>query len=373
MYYCLDDSLSDARGATCTPRARRENTMAVTARDVAKAAGVSPATASLVFRGKPGVGRETRERVLAIAREMGFEYESKEPAQKTSTILLVIYKRSGQVVGETPFFEELIKGVSDATYLSGYHRLSISYFYAQQSASEQLKSLRSVKCAGIILLATEMLSVDVLQFERLGVPMVILDNWFPSKPMDCVVIDNQHGAWEASRYLISMGHTNIGYLHSKVEIRNFLERKAGWSTAVRGVIETEGNPERFIARVGSTTESAYADMCAYLDTNPDLPTAYFADNDVIAEGCIRALHEHGIRVPEDVSVVGFDDAPMTETIDPPLTTMSVPKAAMGALAVKRLVSLISGETHGEAVRVSVLPKVVERASVRRNDVTLPRR
>ncbi len=347
--------------------------MAVTARDVAKAAGVSPATASLVFRGKPGVGRETRERVLSIARDMGFEYETREPAQKTSTILLILFKRSGQVVGETPFFEELIKGVSDATYRSGYHRLSISYFYAQQSASEQIKSLRSVKCSGIILLATEMLSVDVSQFERLGVPIVILDNWFPTKPMDSVVIDNQHGAWEASRYLISKGHTNIGYLHSKVEIRNFLERRAGWQTAVQGVIETEGNPNRFIARVGSTTESAYHDMLAYLDTNPDLPTAYFADNDVIAEGCIRAMQERGIRIPEDVSVVGFDDAPMTELINPPLTTMSVPKAAMGALAVKRLVSLIQGDTLDVSVRMSVLPKVIERESVKPLEVKLPRR
>jgi LacI family transcriptional regulator len=346
--------------------------MAVTARDVAKAAGVSPATASLVFRGKPGVGRETRKRVLSIARDMGFEYETRVPTQKTSTILLVIYKRSGQVVGETPFFEELIKGVSDATYRSGYHRLSISYFYAQQSASEQIKSLRSVKCSGIILLATEMLSVDVSQFERLGVPIVILDNWFPTKPMDSVVIDNQHGAWEASRYLISKGHTNIGYLHSKVEIRNFLERRVGWHSAVQGVIETEGNPNRFIARVGSTTESAYHDMLAYLDTNPDLPTAYFADNDVIAEGCIRAMQERGIRIPEDVSVVGFDDAPMTELVNPPLTTMSVPKAAMGALAVKRLVTLIQGDTLGEAVRISVLPKVVERESVKPLEVKLPR-
>jgi len=345
--------------------------MTVTARDVAKAAGVSPATASLVFRGKPGVGKETRDRVLAIARELGFEYESKEPSQKTSTILLIIYKRSGQVVGETPFFEQLIKGVSDATYQSGYHRLSISYFYAQESASEQLKSLQSVKCAGIILLATEMRATDVAQFERLGVPMVILDNWFPTKPMDSIVIDNQHGAWQASHYLISKGHINIGYLHSKVEIRNFLERRAGWRTAVQGVIEDGGNPEHFIVRVGSTTESAYEDMLAFLDTNPELPTAYFADNDIIAAGCIRALRERGHRVPEDVSVMGFDDAPSAEHVDPPLTTMDVPKAAMGAQAVRRLVNLIKGETYGEAVRISVLPKVIERQSVLKRNLPLP--
>lgn len=337
----------------------------VTARDVARGAGVSPATVSLVFQGKPGVGQKTRERVFSVAQALGYEYEASSTPQKTSTILLVLYKRSGQILGETPFFEQLMKGVSDSTYQSGYHRLSISYFYAQESASEQIKSLQSVKCAGIILLATEMLSNDVSQFQRLGVPIVILDNWFPTKPLDSIVIDNTHGAWEATRYLISLGHTNIGYLHSRNEIRNFLERKSGWRTAVQGVIENEGNPERYIARVGSTSETAYQDMLEYLDGDPDLPSAYFADNDIIAAGCIRAMRERGIRVPEDISVMGFDDAPNLEHIDPPLTTMSVPKEAMGALAVKRLVSLIRGETHGEAIRIQVLPKVIERESVRR--------
>lgn len=337
----------------------------VTAREVAQEAGVSPATVSLVFRGKPGIGQQTRERVFAVAQRLGFEYEAPSSSQKTNTILLVIYKRSGQIVGETPFFEQLMKGVSDATYQSGYHRLSISYFYAQESAGEQIKGLKSVKCAGVILLATEMLSSDVSQFQRLGVPIVILDNWFPTKPVDSIVIDNSHGAWEATRYLISLGHTNIGYLHSRNEIRNFLERKSGWRTAVQGVIENEGNPNRFIVRVGSTSQTAYQDMLEYLDGNPDLPSAYFADNDIIAAGCIRAMRERGIRVPEDISVMGFDDAPNLEHIDPPLTTMSVPKEAMGAVAVKRLVNLICGDTHGESVRVSILPKVIERGSVRR--------
>ena len=104
--------------------------MAVTARDVAKKAGVSPAAASLVFRGKPGVGDETRERVLAVAREMGFEYSAPSEVRRTSTLQLIIYKKHGKVVSETPFFEQLTKGVSDETYRLGYHRLSISYFYA---------------------------------------------------------------------------------------------------------------------------------------------------------------------------------------------------------------------------------------------------
>lgn len=335
----------------------------VTARDVAKAAGVSPATASLVFRNKPGVGRETREHVLAVARELGFEYDAPAAPRKTSTIQLVIYKQHGRVVADTPFFESLIKGVSDTTYQLGYHRLSISYFYAQQDKDEQLSILRSIKCAGIILLATEMRAGDVSQFEHLGVPIVLLDNWFPTKSLDSIVIDNSRGAWSAVRYLSGVGHKEIGYLHSNTEIRNFLERQEGYLSAMRGLGLTDIDPLHAIVGVGSTMESAYEDMSAYLDEDPYLPTAYFADNDIIASSCIRALEDHGYSVPRDISVVGFDDVSTSALINPPLTTMAVPKTNMGSLAVRRLVDLIQGNTGGEIVRISVQPEIVQRKSV----------
>lgn len=335
----------------------------VTARDVASAAGVSPAAVSLVFRNKPGVGRETRERIIAVAHKLGYQYDAPVAPRKTSTLLLVIYKQHGRVVADTPFFESLIKGVSDATYQLGYHRLSISYFYAQQDKAEQLSSLRSIKCAGIILLATEMRSKDVAQFERLGVSIVLLDNWFPTKSLDSVVIDNTWGAWSAVRYLSSVGHKEIGYLHSTTEIRNFLERQEGYLSAMMSLGTTDIDPKHAIVGIGSTVESAYKDMHEYLDEDPYLPTAYFADNDIIASSCIRALEDHGYSVPGDISVVGFDDVSTSALVNPPLTTMAVPKTNMGALAVRRLVDIINGNTGGEIVRISVQPEIVQRKSV----------
>lgn len=338
--------------------------MKVTARDIAKATGVSPATVSLVFRNRPGVGKETRERIFQCAKEMGFEYASNEIERSTSTILLLVYKRHGQVVGDTPFFEELTKSISDATYKYGYHRLSVSYFYAQENKKEQINALKSVKCAGIILLATEALADDISQFERLGVPIVLLDSWFPSKKLDSVAIDNSRGSWEAVRYFQASGHTNIGYLHCGISIRNFLERQEGFYSAMRSV-DSENRNRLTVVRVGSTIESAYDDMMAYLDTKPALCTAYFADNDIVAAGCMKAFAEHGIIVPDDVSIIGFDDTIYCEMTNPPLTTMVVPKKAMGELSIKRLVELIKGETSGETIRISVLPTVVERKSVSR--------
>lgn len=302
-----------------------------------------------------------------VAEELGFEYDAPSQPRKTSTILLIIYKQHGRVVADTPFFESLIKGVSDMTYKLGYHRLSVSYFYSQENKAEQLSSLRSIKCAGIVLLATEMRATDVTQFEHLGVPIVLLDNWFPTKNLDSVVIDNSRGAWTAVRYLRNMGHTDIGYLHSNTEIRNFLERRDGYIQAMRYFHTSDIDPLHTIVEVGSTMESAYKDMSRYLDGNPYLPTAYFADNDLIAMSCIRALKDHGLRVPEDISVIGFDDVSTAAIADPPLTTMAVPKTNMGAIAVRRLVEHVKGETDGEVVRISVLPEIVQRASVVKPD------
>jgi DNA-binding LacI/PurR family transcriptional regulator len=211
--------------------------------------------------------------------------------------------------------------------------------------------------------STEMRATDVAQFEHLGVPIVLLDNWFPTKNLDSVVIDNSRGAWTAVRYLRNMGHTDIGYLHSRTEIRNFLERKDGYIQAMRYFNTSDIDPRHTIIEVGSTMESAYEDMNRYLDGNPYLPTAYFADNDLIAMSCIRALKDHGIRVPEDISVIGFDDVSTAAIADPPLTTMAVPKTNMGGLAVRRLVEHVKGETGGEVVRISVLPEIVQRESV----------
>lgn len=104
-------------------------------------------------------------------------------------------------------------------------------------------------------------------------------------------------------------------------------------------------------------------MSEYLDEDPYLPTAYFADNDIIASSCIRALEDHGYSVPDDISIVGFDDASTSALISPPLTTMAVPKTNMGALAVRRLVDVIGGNTGGEVVRISVQPEIVQRKSV----------
>lgn len=350
--------------------------MGVTARDVAREAGVSPATVSLVFRNKPGVGAETRSHVLDVAQRLGYVYTSApNPQSKTSTLQFVIYKGAGHVVGDTPFFEAVARGISDEAYRKGYHHVVTTYFYGSQDAAEQVKALASTKCAGIILLATEMRATDIAQFERLGVPVILLDSWFPSKNLDSVIIDNQRAVWKATQYLVKRGHRRIGYLQANSQIRNFLERHDGYVQAMRSLVDRAFDPSSYAIRVGTTESGAYDDMRRWLAAraNPTvererelMPTAFVADNDFVAAGCARALTESGWDVPGDVSIVGFDDLPICEQVEPRLTTMRVPKERMGAIAAQRLADAIE-EGFEETVRVAVVPKLVERDSVTTRD------
>lgn len=342
--------------------------MAVTARDVARKANVSPATVSLVFRNKPGVGVETREHVMAVAQELGYAYSSSpNPNNKTATLQFVIYKGGERVVGNTPFFEGLARGITDEAYRLGYHHMVTTYFYASQDDREQLLAIHNTKPAGIVLLATEMRARDVPQFEHLGAPVVLLDSWFPTKTLDAVVIDNQRAMWNATQYLVNRGHRRIGYLKANSTIRNFLERHDGYQQAMRSLVGRDVDTRPLTVRLGTTEEEAHDDMAAWLAQRDDakagpLPTAFVADNDWLAAGAMRALQEAGLRVPQDVSLIGVDDLPVCTQVTPQLTTMAVPNERMGAIATRRLVDLLR-EGYDDTLRIATLPKIIQRASV----------
>ncbi len=218
-----------------------------TAKQVAQALGVSAATVSLALRGKPGVSDAVRKKILETAAAMGVSAHAEGPAAPA---------RSLQWSPDT--------GVPAVRILS-----------VRRDMEEQLRSINSFSCDGVILLATEMRLGDVEKLRTIRHPIVLLDNFFPTAPYDCISIDNASGASKAVQYLIRMGHTRIGYLHSKIDIRNFRERKNGYLSACRLLPALEGrDAAKRIVSVGATTEGAYQDMCAYLEKGLVLPTAF---------------------------------------------------------------------------------------------------
>lgn len=335
----------------------------VTGKTVAKAAGVSQATASMVFRGKSGVSEETRQRVLDKAMELGYII----PQLPTKVIQLVVFKRHGRLFNGNPFMEILIQGMMDQAIKLGYHP-SVFYFYRDKNYMEQLGNMLTMKSCGIIVLATEMDDRDLKIFKSVKVPMVFLDNDFARLRHDSVVISNFYGMRESTLFLIRNGFKRLGYLKGVPEIWNFKERYRGYVSACQALDPQNANDSmRRVVPMELSSDGATKTMQEYLNTDPVLPEAFVADNDYIAAGCCQALEQAGYRIPEHISVIGFDDSPVCQTLHPNLTTMEVKKERMGTLAVMRLHERIVNKNSSELMEVasiSVMPQIIVRQSVK---------
>lgn len=335
--------------------------MSISAKELAQKLNISAATVSMVLNRKPGISEKTRNMVIEAAKEYGYDFSKKwDSGEAKGIIQYVIYKKHGTVVGDTPFFAQVIEGIEQACRAEGYE-LSITYFYENQDIGSQIQALSSKNCQGILLLGTEM-DVDYFPpFAKLKVPMVVLDTYFEELNCDSVLINNVQGAYRATNYLIEKGMTEIGYLRSSYPIGNFDERADGYYKALRHHGIPTGHP--YVHLLTPSMEGAYADMVEILKGHPPVASAYFADNDLIAAGAMRAFKENGYRIPEDISIIGFDDMPICEFLDPPLTTMEVPKKRLGELAVKQPIQKILQEPK-VTTKTEISVKLHERKSVK---------
>ena len=154
------------------------------------------------------------------------------------------------------------------------------------------------------------------------------------RSMDCVLINNVMGAFSATDYLIQQTKTQPGYLHSSYSLHNFEERATGFDKALHK--NGMSSFHSIIHKVAPSVEGAYADIKNLLAQNIPIASCYFADNDFIAIGAIRAFQEHGYEIPKDIRIIGFDDIPHCIYISPPLSSIRVPQQYMGQIAVRRL-------------------------------------
>lgn len=335
--------------------------MSISAKELAQKLNISAATVSMVLNHKPGISEKTRNMVIDAAKEYGYDFAKKwDAGDDKGSILYVIYKKHGTVVGDTPFFSQVTEGIEHACKMEGYE-LSITYFYEHQDAASQIQALSEKNCQGILLLGTEMDVEYFPPFAKLKVPMVVLDTYFEELNCDSVLINNVQGAYRATNYLLEKGLTEVGYLRSSCPIGNFAERADGYYKALRHHKIPTSHP--YVHLLTPSMEGAYADMTEILRGNPPVAQAYFADNDLIAAGAMRALKECGYRIPEDVSIIGFDDMPICDFLEPPLTTMEVPKKRLGELALRQLVQKIKNEPK-VTTKTEISVRLKERKSVR---------
>ncbi|MCD8231151.1 MAG: LacI family DNA-binding transcriptional regulator [Clostridiales bacterium] len=334
--------------------------MSISAKELAAILGVSPATISMVFNNKPGISEATREMVYNAAAQYG--YVNKKAEKNTAdapVIQFVTYKKHEQIIANTPFFSELTEGITQESSLQ-HCALHMSYIHEPGNIGEQIEALKSINCIGILLLATEMAPSDFNWFRDFPVPIVVLDCYYDSIDFDCVLINNTQGAYQATNYLIRCGHTRIGHLHSNVICGNFNERATGF----RDALFAHDLPvaDAITHKLSPTSQRGFQDMMQILEEEPELAEAYFADNDIIAAAAMKAFQAHGYRIPEDISIIGFDDMPLCDMMNPALSTMNVPKKELGAMGVRKLLSRAE-KSYGFHTKTSLSTSLVVRESV----------
>ncbi len=315
--------------------------MKLKSKDIANILGVSPATVSLVLNNKPGISEDTRQKIISYLEENGYNtshlYQTEETAGKT--IQFIIYKKHGKVVGDTPFFSELIESINRAAREDGYN-LTITYMdETKDNIPSLVDMIKKNNPAGLLILATEMASEDINIFRGLGLPMLLLDSTFDNQDIDTVCINNADGVYKAVDYFVKNGYKEIGYLHSNIWIYNFEQRMLRFKQYMSDL--NLHLPKEHFFNLEPTVEGSYRDMTKLLKERRDIPQAFFADNDIIAFGAIRALKEAGIRIPDDIAVIGFDDTPYCELLVPKLTTIRVFKQQVAVTAVNRLIECIN--------------------------------
>lgn len=330
----------------------------VTIGDVAVAAGVSVATVSKVINSRYGVAAQTFARVRAVIDELG--YESSIVAQslrshRTNVIGIV-------VADIEPFSAELLKGAARAVHGSGYELVVYSgggLGRAQVGWERRyLSRVSGTLTDGTVLVTPSV--VDVVN----SAPVVAVDPHTGPSTLPTVASDNLKGAITAAEHLIRLGHRRIGFLAGRPDLESARLREQGW----RQALEAAGiAAEADLVRVGGyEQESAEEPVRQLLALPPDRrPTAVFAANDVTALETMRVAAELGLRIPEDLSVIGFDNIPESALSQPGLTTIEQPIQQMGYEAVRILLGLIDGTTAPDADLSLTLPTaLVARQSCR---------
>lgn len=318
---------------------------AVTAKQIAKKLGLSPAAVSLALNGKPGVSENTRALVLEAAMQMGYvkaETTSAAPSQRTVCFI----RYAGTIVSiaeHTSFSSFVLQGVEARATELGYNTQVRYHHIGDLYNPQTLAQIR--KADGIIFLGTDITKAQLPEIEQFlqcidTIPVVVVDNFHLSGRVDCIGVDGYGGAMAAGEYLLRTGHQRIGYVRVRSRLRVFAERERG----IRAALQEAGKELSAVVDVDISSEGAFQAFDAWIKQKPHLPDALFAENDIIAAAVIRVLKKHGYRVPDDVSVIGFDDIPMCEMLDPPLSTVHVFKEELGITAMELLHYRI---THGE--------------------------
>ncbi len=330
----------------------------VTVANVAQRAGVSPATAARVLSGRGYASDDARRAVLEAAKEIGYVPNHIARSLRTRRTML-----AGLLIGdvENSFYSVIAKNVERVAMEAGYHVVLCNSNDDAETESQYLKLLDGMRVDGLIITPTGRNQRHLRRLLEKGTAIVQIDRMVDGLNADAVLLDNEAGAMAAVSHLIAARHTRIGILTGPRDVLTARERLEGYERALR----EHGIPVRpELIRTGSFLHDHALEAATELLKSRSAPTAIFAANNVLAEGCFLALGGLGLRVPRDVSMVAFDDVPWMSMVRPQLATVRQPVADMARSAAALMLRRLRDSGPGPVPSTSVFrSELVVRGSV----------
>lgn len=311
----------------------------LTIEDIAQQAGVSPSTVSRVLNGSKHVADDKRALVLAVVEQHQY---------RPNSVARGLVRGQSMTVGvlmqdiTSPFFARMVEGIEEGLDRAAYWPVFASTHWREKHQEDELRSLHRLlerRVDGIIVLAGRIPDAELVQAAR-TTPLIVVARYVPGLASQCVYIDNETGAYRATRYLLGLGHQRIAYINGPESHPDAHDRLVGYTRALK---EAGIAPDDRLIVGGQFTEESGAIAVEELLMRGQQPTAIFAANDQTAYGAMLGLFNHGYRIPHDMSLVGFDDQFLSAYTLPPLTTVRQPSIEMGWAAAAGLLRLLQGE------------------------------
>jgi Transcriptional regulators len=311
-----------------------------TMKDIARIAGVSLGTVSNVLNGTAGVREPVRQRVLDAIQSIDYQ-----PSQLARGLRRVKTNVIGMIIPDitNPFFPAVVRGAEDRAFSSGYRLILCNTDNDHSKELAHLNELRTYLPAGLIVIPSTFsdLTEQAKSYHEVGTGVVCVDRLPKDWAGDTIHANNEAGAYKATKYLIKLGHTQLATITGPLHLTNAQERLNGFRQAVKDAmlpLASEYVQEATFDKQGGASKTA---MLLRLIPRP---TAIFAGNDMIALGVLAAIRDAGLRCPQDVSVIGFDDLEMAELTNPSLSSVSQSGYQLGSTAARILLERISGDT-----------------------------
>jgi len=328
-----------------------------TIKDIAKLANVSQSTVSKALNDRHDISQKTKDKILKIAKQHNFTPHniSKLNIKTMTENIGVVFCREERPLSGNPFYSRILEGIEGELVLNNYNL--ILHLLQEQVNGSIPKMIKDRKIDGLILIG--IMTKEFMEMMRnVDIPIMHVDPAAEYTEFNKVTIDNERGAFLATQHLISKGHKDIAFISGVLERSSFSCRFNGFKKAMN--LHNISVKDEYVMAEG--VEKGYEQVCEILKLKKR-PTAIFFSNDENALYGYKAINDFGLKIPEDISIVGFDDISMSKYSSPPLTTVRVYKEEIGSVAVRNLLPLIKNKPVSP-LHVLVPTRFIERESVK---------